>query len=192
MLSVTDLSVDTTDNEPRYTRDGNALNTEYPESMEHYHVNISALLRLGEWFDELRALGVYDNTRIILVSDHGWLENNFGYPKIDNNFDLEKVNPLFMVKDFDATGFTVSDAFMTNGDTPYLATKDLFTPAINPYTGNILSMDGKENNVRITFSTEGTGNIRNQIGKSVFDCANDNWYTVDGNIFDPKAWSRID
>ncbi len=188
---VTDLSVDTTDTEPRISWDGNDLKTEYPESMEHYHINMSALLRLGEWFDELRALGVYDNTRIILVSDHGWLENNFGYPKIDNNFDLEKVNPLFMVKDFDAHGFTVSDDFMTNGDAPYLATKDLFVPAVNPYTGNELSMSGKEN-VRITFSTEGTSNIRNQIGKNVFDCANDNWYTVNGNIFDPDAWSRID
>ena len=186
---VTDLSVDTTDNDPRLSWDGNELNTEYPESMEHYHVNMSALLRLGEWFDELRALGVYDNTRIILVSDHGWLENNFGYLKIDDNYDLEKVNPLFMVKDFDSRGFTVSDDFMTNGDTPYLATKDLFTPAINPYTGKELSMDGKEN-VRITFSTEGTSNIRNQIGKNVFDCANDNWYTVDGNIFDTDSWQK--
>ncbi|MBP3295015.1 MAG: hypothetical protein J6M27_00430, partial [Lachnospiraceae bacterium] len=86
-------------------------------------------------------------------------------------------------------GFTVSDDFMTNGDTPYLATKDLFTPAINPYTGKELSMDGKEN-VRITFSTEGTSNIRNQIGKNVFDCANDNWYTVDGNIFDTDSWQK--
>ncbi len=188
---VTDASDLPQDNDIRTSWDGRELNTDYPESPEHYHVNMSALLRLGEWFDELRAMGVYDNTRIILVADHGWLENNFGYPKIDDNYDLEKVNPLFMVKDFDATGFTVSDEFMTNGDTPYLATKDLFVPAVNPYTGNALTMDGKQH-VRITFSTEGTSNIRNQIGKNIFDCAGDNWYTVNGSIFDGGNWQKTE
>ena len=187
---VTDISELPQDNDVRFSWDGRELNTDYPESLEHYHVNMSALLRLGEWFDELRALGVYDNTRIILVSDHGWLEDNFGYPKIDDNYDLEKVNPLFMVKDFDATGFRVSDDFMTNADTPYLATKDLFAPALNPYTGTPLSTDGKQN-VRITFSTEGTSNIRNQLGKNVFDCANDHWYTVNEDIFDGDNWQKI-
>lgn len=33
---------------------------------------MAAMLRLGEWFDYLREEGVYDNTRIILVSDHGY------------------------------------------------------------------------------------------------------------------------
>ena len=179
------------DNTPRYSWDGKELNTTYPESMMHYHIDMASLLRLGEWFDELRRLGVYDNTRIILVADHGGLENNFGYPKIDFYFDLEKVNPLLLVKDFDAQGFNVSDEFMTNGDTPYLATKDLFVPAVNPYTGNELSMDGK-NDVRITFSTEGTSNIRNQVGKNVFDCVNDKWFTVDGNIFDGGNWERVE
>ena len=41
------------------------------EQLAHYHANAAALLRLGEWFDWMREQGVYDNTRIIIVSDHG-------------------------------------------------------------------------------------------------------------------------
>ncbi|MBR1470200.1 MAG: YidC/Oxa1 family membrane protein insertase [Lachnospiraceae bacterium] len=174
----------------RYSWDGQELNTECSESMSHYHVNMAALLRLGEWFDMLRELGVYDNTRIILVGDHGGLEGNFGFPKVEFLHDVEKVNPLLLVKDFGAEGFTVSDEFMTHADVPYLATKELFTPAVNPYTGKELGMDGKQD-ILITFAMDGTSNIRNLAGKNVYDCIDSDWYTVKDNIFDLDNWEHV-
>jgi YidC/Oxa1 family membrane protein insertase len=39
-------------------------------SHQHYHVNAAAYLLLARWFEFLRENGVYDNTRIIIVSDH--------------------------------------------------------------------------------------------------------------------------
>ena len=32
---------------------------------------------LGDWFDYLRANNLYDNTRIIIVSDHGHASGKF-------------------------------------------------------------------------------------------------------------------
>ena len=37
----------------------------------HYYSDMAAFLQLGRWFDSLRGQGVWDNTRIIVVSDHG-------------------------------------------------------------------------------------------------------------------------
>ncbi len=38
---------------------------------EHLAVESCALKAMGQWFDWMRANGVYDNTNIVLVSDHG-------------------------------------------------------------------------------------------------------------------------
>ncbi|MDR2842401.1 MAG: membrane protein insertase YidC, partial [Spirochaetaceae bacterium] len=37
----------------------------------YYDVNSALYLKIGEWIDALKTNGVYDNTRIIIVSDHG-------------------------------------------------------------------------------------------------------------------------
>ncbi|MBQ1738965.1 MAG: sulfatase-like hydrolase/transferase, partial [Clostridiales bacterium] len=104
----------------RYTVNGVTmpLNTEY--QVIHYHVNMAAFLQVGKWLDYLREQGVYDNTRIIIVSDHGRGLDQFNIKC--NGQDMEYFMPLFMVKDFDAKGFTVSDEFMTNADTVTYAT----------------------------------------------------------------------
>ena len=71
------------DNTAYYTGDyyfllGQALNLSDNAKVTHYHINMATFIKLGEWFDYLREEGVYDNTRIILVADHGiginWLD----------------------------------------------------------------------------------------------------------------------
>ena len=123
----------------------------------HYHSDMSAFILLGKWFDELRALGVYDNTRIIIVSDHGCYLGLFGVNLMEKYDDLPVVpgysveqwtdtmcyNPVLMVKDFGATGFTTDNTFMTNADTPSLAFEDLIPDPVNPFTGNPVNRDAK-------------------------------------------------
>ena len=58
------------DMEARYTVDGVTMKMESQYEVIHYHVNMATFIQLGKWFDYLRENGVYDNTRIILVSDH--------------------------------------------------------------------------------------------------------------------------
>ena len=132
----------------RFTVDGQTLTTDNVRQMSHYHINMSAMLRLGEWFDYLRENNVYDNTRIILVSDHG--RNIFQNDKLvhgdgtDGLKDVEFYYPLLMVKDFDQEGFTVSHEFMTNADVPTLAMKDIIQDPQNPFTGKPITSEEKK------------------------------------------------
>ena len=91
----------------RYTVNGVTLPMYDVQQVIHYHANMATYLKLGEWFDYLREQGVYDNTRIILVGDHG--KGLAQYDLYCNGVDMEYYLPLLMVKDFDAHGFTVSD-----------------------------------------------------------------------------------
>ena len=78
----------------------------------HYQTNMAALIQLGKWFDFMRQNGVYDNTRIILVADHGRGLAQFDYMLMsDPKIDVEWCNPLLMVKDFGSQEFTTSDEY---------------------------------------------------------------------------------
>ncbi len=132
-------------------------------SAAHYHINMAAYLRLAEYFDYLKQEGVWDNTRIIIVADHGLSLMNFDYllyqlddnpqtsDKADAAIDIEAINPLLMVKDFDASGFNVDYSFMTNADVPCIATSGVIADPINPYTLLPLNMDSKDNDVAIPY-----------------------------------------
>lgn len=146
---VPEKTIDNTDydeaHQDRFLVDGRNLTVSGIGQMTHYHANISMFLRLGEWFDELRSQGVWDNTRIIIVSDHGHPQR-FMEELIHNGEETNDLGwyfPLLMVKDFNAKGFTSSDTFMTNADVPTLATQDLIDSPVNPFTGKSINSDEK-------------------------------------------------
>ena len=108
---------------------------------------MAALLRLGEWFDYLRENGVYDNTRIIIVSDHS---HKFGQKGMQLDVDGKETDVtgfqcMMLVKDFDTTGFEKNDEFMTNADTPSIALNSIIKDPVNPFTGNKINSDVKNN-----------------------------------------------
>ena len=169
----------------RYTVDGRTMRMETEDQIIHYHVNMASYIALGEWFDYLRENGVYDNTRIILVADHG---RNLGqFDVICNDEDMEYFMPLLMVKDFDAKGFTVSEEFMTNADTPVIATSGLIEDPVNPFTNNPITSDAKSD-FRTVFlstiiSTETNGGNTFLPGS---------WFTFKGgDIHDPDNWEYL-
>lgn len=131
----------------RFTVDGKTLSVTSELQMAHYETNMTALLRIGEWLDFLKENGVYDNTRIIIVSDHGYgigHDANLNFSDENyNHYNTEFYFPLLLVKDFDSTGFTVSDEFMTNADVPTLATKGIIDNPTNPFTGKAINSDEK-------------------------------------------------
>lgn len=118
---------------------GDKLVTEKINQMTHYHTNVAMMLQLADWLDELRALGVYDNTRIIIASDHGrdlgQVENMIKNGPDGEAVDFTAYYPLLLVKDFDQEGFHTSDTFMTNADVPILAFDGLIDNPVNPFTG---------------------------------------------------------
>ena len=105
----------------------------------HYDSDMAAMIQLGRWFDMLRTQGIYDNTRIIVVSDHGCYLGLFGTDlkkkygslsaagyKTDEWTDTMCYNPLLLVKDFGASGFHTDYRFMTNAETPSLACQSVY------------------------------------------------------------------
>ena len=171
-----------------HTVDGVTMNMSSTNQYEHYHVFAATCRMLGDWFDYLRSEGVWDNTRIIIVSDHGRQLRQFDKLIVNDEIDVQKYNSIFMFKDFGAKGFNTDNSFMTNADTPTLAFKDLIKDPVNPFTGNPVNSDAKKKGpIDVSLSENGvhlaTGNVL-----EVDD--NPGFYQVSDNIFDPANWKR--
>ena len=170
--------------------DGRVIELETYDQITHYHANMAAMIKVGEWLDYLRENGVYDNTRIIIVSDHGRpvyvLDELVNGPQdvIDN---AELYYPLLLVKDFGATEFTTSTEFMTNADVPTYAFADLIENPTNPFTGNLITNTAKEGEQYIT--TSRVWDIAENNGNTFVPAT---WWVVKDNIWDKENWRYID
>ena len=173
-----------TDMAGRYTLNGVTMGMNTVYQVTHYHSNMVTFLKLGQWFDYLRAQGVYDNTRIILVADHGRDLDQFGVKC--NGFDMENFMPLLMVKDFNSKGFTTCKDFMTNADTPYLATSGVIRNAANPFTGKVFSTDAKKGTQNVLHTEK--WNPEENPGNTF---SSGPWYSLNGNPHDPKNWKYL-
>ena len=121
--------------------------------------------QLALYFDYLRENDVWDNTRIIVVSDHGY-HTSMGYYKdtfkkssipdatydftfsdqIPNSFDC-----ILLYKDFNQNSpLKCNDTFMTNADTVLLALEDFDIEKINPFTGKPLIAQ-KDDGINLLF-----------------------------------------
>jgi YidC/Oxa1 family membrane protein insertase len=155
----------------------------------YYPTNAAAIKRLGTWFDFLKENGVYDNTRIIIVSDHGPEDIDIGIFKNPENFPFfrENFNPLLLVKDFDSSGALSTDySFMTNADVPGLAFKELIPGPVNPFTGNPVAVN-KNGYMHIT---PNNGWEPAHHGRNTFTISPGEWYSVRDNIFIDENWVK--
>jgi uncharacterized membrane protein len=162
---------------------------------EHYYVNMAAYLLLSRWFSFLKSNNVWDNTRIIIVSDHG---RNIHSPfpcniTLPNGDDLEVYQALLLVKDFNSSGVSGGmlnndDVFMTNADVPFLATHALIQNPVNPFTGKSITTK-KQNGVLVTTSQIWE---LNKHKKNQFNIAGNEWLHVHDNIFDPNNWEKAE
>lgn len=176
-------------NTDRFTIDGKTLKVENGEQMRHYHANMAALIQLGNWFDVLREQGVYDNTRIILVSDHGRDIHQVEELEMDTGrggtLDVELFYPLMMVKDFGSTEFKVSDEFMTNADVPTLAVQDLIQEPRNPFTGKLINNDEKYAHDQYVI-VSGKWQIATNNGTTFLP---DSWASVKDDFWKQENWN---
>ena len=150
-----------------------------------YHNNVGAIKRMSDYFDFLRSQEVYDNTRIILVSDHGQLDitrvTKTGLP-----FHVDHFNPILLVKDFNAKGDMKTDmTFMTNADVPSLAMKNLIENPVNPFTGNTITTTSQKNNPLLILIDRVQDKNETEI-----ELNQQNTYYVHDNIFDEKNWKK--
>ena len=175
----------------RFTLNGKTLIMDTEVQMKHYHANMAAMLRLADWFDYLRENGVYDNTRIILVSDHG--QRNGHLPEM--NIDLPYINdtregylPLLMVKDFDSKGFATSQAFMTDADVPVLAMDGVVQDPVNPFTGKAITSEEKLAHEQFIPQSR-IWNVEENNGNTFLPSY---WASVKGNPWELDNWTFYD
>lgn len=175
----------------RFTLNGREIKMPDDLSLKHYHVNMSAYIELGNWFDYLRKEGVWDNTRIIIVSDHGYGMEQFEELKIDDELDAESLNSILLYKDFKSSKLKTSNEFMTVADVATLATKDIISDPKNPFTGNTINSDAKSKGIFVTTSHIYDPDV--QGGDNVELKTDDgHWYSVSGNIWNKDNWKRVD
>jgi hypothetical protein len=153
-----------------------------------YHGNAAALLRLAEWFSFLKQEKVYDNTRIIIVADHGAQKNYVSLMSPGFPVNIDNFNPLLLVKDFHASGGIKTDnTFMTNADVPFLAFRGQIENPVNPFTGREISADLKNKPLYVACS--GGVHLEDpEAGSIILDPEKD--YYVYDNIFDPANWEK--
>ena len=131
---------------------GGRLELKTAEQMEHYQSDTAALIQLAQWFRFLRENGLWENTRILVVSDHGYemglnhilTGGNEGDNALAPYDGVMAYNALMMIKDFGSGNeFTVNNTFMTIADMPSEAMRGLIENPVNPFTGNPITEDAK-------------------------------------------------
>ena len=173
--------------------DGHVLHINAVTQMTHYQINAASFIRLGKWMDYLREQGVYDNTRIIIVSDHGkglyhMTQEQFEetYPsKYSDVDDPMSYTPVLLVKDFNSREWKTDDTFMTNADTPTLAFQGVVPEPFNPFLKKPVTDEMKkrpEQYIGYTGTWETDINNGNVFADMV-------WLRLDGkDKSDMKAW----
>ena len=174
----------------KISSDGTKLALDNPVRISHYQTNVCALIKVGEWLDYLKREGVYDNTRIVLVSDHGNNLGQFEKMNLDNGIDVEAYNTLLLVKDFNSKGFKTSDVFMTNADTPTLAVDGVISNPVNPFSGKVISNNEKTAHPQIITTSQNFDILQNN--GNTFDTSDGEWWSVEKNIFDEKNWKKVE
>ncbi len=174
----------------------------------YYDSCVRAAIDLGNWLDHLRKIGVYDNTRIIITSDHGvppnttseksfetinYNESKYKYHQREIAFTTLSYNPVMLYKDFKSDGeFKTSDEFMTNADTPYLAMNGLIKDMKNPYTGNPINSEYKNRGkLYMAYETQ-PWQPTYHLDEYKYETLNRIFLSLEGkNIFDLDKWDSI-
>ena len=161
----------------------------------NYDCNMAAYIELGKWFDYLRENDMYDNTKIIIASDHGFCLEQYTDRIIggkawnndnSNPNDTMYYNALLLTKDFNKTGeIKINDTLMTIADVPALATQDVIENPINPYTKNPIKEDDKD---EIHIYAGHHWAVEENDGTQF---KNAKWYTVKKDVRDLKNWRRL-
>ena len=174
----------------------------------YYDSCVRATIDLGNWLDYLRKLGVYDNTRIIITSDHGLppyaatektfktircYESKYKYPKPEILLSTLSYNPVMLYKDFKSKGaLKISNSFMTNADTPYLAMKGIIKNIKNPYTGNPISTEYKNRGKFYMAYETDPWQPTYHLDEYKYETQNRIFLSLEGkNVFDLDKWDAI-
>ncbi len=106
----------------------------------HYATTLCAIRMLSKFLVWLKANNIYDNTKIILVSDHSEGDDTISAAYLAKHHLVLNIASLLLVKDFNAKNKKIKvnkDIFTTNADVPAIAAEGL-KGAVELYGPNIL------------------------------------------------------
>ena len=165
-----------------------ALPSKDENTYELYCSFVASLKQIGKWLDYLRDNGCYDNTRIIIVSDHGYSISSDVFTESQSQF-----LPLLLVKDFNSNEKLTSDyTFMTNADTLFLAKEGLDGISnTNPFTGEELVQEKEDGVNAYSAVSESEWNAPLMVNYTQFTLDKDNGWHIQENIFDDANWTSL-
>jgi len=144
---------------------------------------LASIRALENWIRYLKREGVYDNSLIIIVADHGGRFSN----KYFEISALERYNPLLLIKDRGARGkLRISNEFMTNAEIPFILSKLDLIGSKNPFTGNMLRTYINEP-LRI-YEAPGSQNRHGPVG---FTLTSSRAY-LGGDIYSVRSWGNVE
>ena len=150
-----------------------------------YSNHICYVKNLASWLKWFKDSGIYDNTKIIIVSDHG--NGGLGAPLVDlPRRELRNSHIFFMVKDFNAKGKLKIDSttFVSNSDAMAVACDEIDSkcPKISP---SFIKHPIPNRELIFTLVDGGSGRQTN----TKFDVILQ--YRVKNSIFDLSNWIDI-
>ncbi|MFA6404137.1 MAG: membrane protein insertase YidC [Salinivirgaceae bacterium] len=158
------------------------------QNVTPYENNKWIMLKIAEWLDWMKQNKVYDNTKIIILSDHGirdatidasiMIDNPFTPKESDKVPIIELLNftPLLMVKDYHSSGLLKEDwRFMSNVDAYSIAFNEIDPTKMDPPISRTL------NAFLVSWRIDGK-NIQIPIEKS---------YEIKDNVYELKNWTLI-
>ena len=208
-LSFPDFYPDSDDENKRKNNDYvknlyNKKGEKFEGSEEYLDVAIAALIKVADFLEYLKENNAYDNTRIVIVADHGGVHYDYTWEQAAQLINVNPLNgslsilspqtynPLFMYKDFNSSEYVESDEFMTNADTPYLILNGLTKDMINPYTNNEISMDYKNDNDVFYIISSVRPQTGFYLGRKQFHSEDGRWDILKGKeVMKSGAWDMV-
>jgi hypothetical protein len=152
----------------------------------HFHTDRHIIRQLEALVVRLKELGVYDNTRLILASDHDYQRDANPFLRgVGSPFGGSPPRPyaLLLVKDFNAAApLAVSDQLMQGSDMPALACAGLpeipDAPPLPP-----------DDPARVRLHHTGRSNLMHHTADSFMSLRK---FLITGSMFDPSHWEEIE
>ena len=150
---------------------------------QHFDTEACSLFLLSDYLKQLKESNIYDNTQILIVSDHAGTDSIKTMPRMKPMFFGQDV--LFLLKDFNARGELKTDSrLMANFDIATIFCENLKSgcPNVAP---NILKNYPKNREIIV---------MRPNV--TLVDQEADWWnvenaYKVKGNLYDPAAYTKM-
>lgn len=162
---------------------------------EHFYANYLAHEECAKFFRFLKENNCYDNSRIIIMGDHGRYsmktrDMSFLKDFAGTGFKPEELIPLMMMKDFNSDGnLRIDNTFMTLADIPFLTVKDLDEKLqINPFTGILFKDSQLKSPAKVMIS--GGWQADKELEMTKFKADENDWAFVKEDVYKPENWSH--